>query len=63
MATSSMTIKVDGTDVTFQVPSAIKAYFNEQFVRDKPSQAQKKKYTTLMRLMELAYKAGQSKGP
>ncbi len=56
--TASLRFRVDGEEVTVNVPAELKAYFSEQFVRPNPTSAQKKRYATLMKLLEAAYKKG-----
>ncbi len=51
-------LKLNGKFVRVYVENDVKAHFDEQFVREKPSVLQKKKYTTLMNLMNAAYKQG-----
>jgi len=62
-ATAAVRIRIDGKDVKITVPREIKAYFDDQFVRPNPTALQKRKYATLMSLLQAAYKAGQAAGP
>lgn len=57
---ASVEIFIDDKKVRISVPPEVKAYFNAQFVRDKPSKLQRQKYTTLMTLLRAAYRAGQN---
>ena len=60
--TAKLRFRVDGQEVVVDVAADLKAYFTEQFVRPNPTAAQKKRYATLMRLLEAAYKKGREAG-
>lgn len=53
---------VNDTKVSLEVPAELKAYFTEQFCRPNPSPLQKKRYTTLMKLVSAAYSKGLADG-
>lgn len=55
---ASIDITVDDKRVKIPVPSEVRAYFTEQFVRDTPTPQQRRKYATVMTLLAAAYKAG-----
>jgi hypothetical protein len=59
---ASITVGIDGQNVKIPVPSEVRAYFNEQFVRPNPTPAQRKRYGTLMNLLRAAYKTGKKAG-
>jgi len=64
MATPSqtVTIKVGAKDIHVAVTPALRAYFNSQISRPNPTPLQRKKYKTIMKLMEAAYCAGRDHG-
>ena len=51
-------VRVDGTRRRIMVPVKLFTHFTEQFVRSKPSDGFEKRYKTLMKLLEAAYKQG-----
>ena len=51
---------VDDERVEIEVAPEIKAYFNEQFYREKPTKLQSKRFATLMSLLRAAYRAGKA---
>ncbi len=63
LAPSHMIITVEHKRIRIPVPPTVKAHFDEQFSRPTPSQAQNKKYKTVMQLMTLAYLAGRQSRP
>lgn len=56
--TAKLRFRVAGREVVADIPAELRAYFMEQFVRSNPTAAQRKRYTTLMRLLEVAYRKG-----
>jgi hypothetical protein len=54
-ATASIGFDVNGEKISIKVPKEIKAYFDDQFSRPKPTKLQTKRYVTLMNLMRAAY--------
>jgi len=60
--TAKIEFRVNGRPVTVEVPSDLKAYFTEQFSRPQPTANQKRRYATLMRLLESAYCKGVEDG-
>jgi hypothetical protein len=56
--TSTIRIRVAGQEEFVEVPIEIKAYFDEQFSRPHPTHNQKKRYKTMMKLLECAFIAG-----
>jgi hypothetical protein len=56
--TRSVDVRVDGTRMPVLVPIKLFTHFTEQFVRSNPSDGFEKRYKTLMKLMEAAYKQG-----
>jgi hypothetical protein len=60
--TKPVSFRVYGKTVRVDVPSSVKAYFNEQFVRQAPSERQRKRYLTVQKLMTLAYLRGVQDG-
>ena len=52
--------QIDGRRVEVPVDSEIKAYFNAQFVREKPTKEQRKKFATVTNIMRAAYLKGLS---
>lgn len=54
---------IDGTAVYVPVSDAVYAHWDEQFVRPNPSDAQKKRFKTLMNVARAAYRKGQQDGP
>lgn len=56
--TATIEFRVNGKPVTIEVPADLKAFFTEQFSRPNPTANQKRRYATLMRLLEAAYCKG-----
>ncbi len=48
-------LNVDGKDVQIPVGEDVYAYFREQFVRENPTAQQRKKFGTLMNIVQPAY--------
>jgi hypothetical protein len=55
-------LRIDDKTVLIPIDDDIYAYFNQQFVRPKPSALQKQKYTTIMNLLRAAYFKGLDDG-
>ncbi len=51
-------VNIDEKPVRIPVTAEVKAYFKEQFVRQNPTPAQRKKFATVMNLLRAAYKKG-----
>jgi len=60
--TATIQFRVNGVPVTVSVPADLKAYFTEQFSRPNPTANQKRRYATVMRLLEAAYTKGVEDG-
>ena len=60
--TAFVQVNIDGQMVRIPVSSEVKAYFNEQFVRENPTPAQRKKFATIMNLLRAAYSKGNQDG-
>ncbi len=60
--TATIDFLVDRKPVTVTVPTELKAYFTEQFCRPNPTANQRRRYTTLMRLLGAAYTKGVQDG-
>ena len=54
----SVNFNLGARRVSVPVPDDIKAYFNEQYVRENPTPLFRKRYSTLQNLMRLAYLKG-----
>jgi hypothetical protein len=59
---ATIVFNLDGKKVRIPIDAEIKAYFNEQFVREKPSALQRKRFSTVMNLLRAAYLQGLSDG-
>lgn len=55
-------ISVDGKDVLIPVDEGVYAYFREQFLRQNPTQQQRKRFATVMNVLRAAYLKGVSDG-
>lgn len=51
-------VQVDGERVGIPVASEVYAYWHDQFVRENPSQLQKKRFATLMSVVRAAFLEG-----
>lgn len=51
-------LRVDEDTVLIPIDDDINAYFNQQFVRAKPTTLQRQKYATIMNLLRAAYFKG-----
>lgn len=59
---ATIKVNIDGVDVRIPVAPEVRAYFQDQFVRDSPSALQRKKFATLMHVIRAAYKKGLADG-
>lgn len=55
-------VNIDGNNVNVPVDESVFAYFDEQFLRDNPTQLQRKRFSTIMNVLREAYKKGFSDG-
>ena len=51
-------LNVNGVDITIHVPEALFAHYQNQFVRQYPTEKQRNMFATLMSLMRAAYLKG-----
>jgi hypothetical protein len=56
--TSKINFDLNGKRVSIPVSAEVKARFDEQFSRSRPTQAFEKRYATLINLMRAAYLQG-----
>jgi hypothetical protein len=55
-------VKIGGVDVNIPVDEGVHAYFKEQFLRQNPTPLQRRKFATIMSLLQAAYLKGFSDG-
>lgn len=55
-------VEINNSIVSIPVPDDVYAYWHEQFVRQHPTPAQRKRFTTLMNVVRAAYIKGHRDG-
>jgi len=60
--TKSIRLNLDGRIVNVPVDESVYAYFKDQFLRENPTQLQKKRFATIMNVLRAAYVKGISDG-
>ena len=58
----SIRVPINKRIVSIPVPDDIYAYWHEQFVRQNPTVAQRKRFKTLLNVLRAAYLTGRSDG-
>ena len=60
--TATVNFDLDGKHIRIPVDEDVKAYFNDQFVRPKPTKLQSKRFATVMNILRAAYRKGLEDG-